>query len=191
MLAHSGRQSWKGISTAARCREDGTHQIRHKTSTPGSLDGLLGGLCLLLSVDDGDIGDVDLQEVVLAGLPSQLCHGFNEGHALDVANRSTQLDYANIRLFTRIIDRYPRHPLDPRLDGIRDVRDDLHRLAQIIALALALDDLLVDLARRDVVVARQGNVEVALVVAEIQVDFAAVGEDEDFAMPMSVSTAYL
>jgi hypothetical protein len=63
------------------------------------------------------------------------------------------------------------------------VRDDLHRLAEIVAFALALDDMLVDLARRDVVLARQGDVEVALVVAQVEVDFAAVGEDENFAVP--------
>jgi hypothetical protein len=63
------------------------------------------------------------------------------------------------------------------------VRHDLDRLAQIVALALALDDMLVDLARRDVVRARQSDVQVALVVAEIEVDLAAVGENEDFAVP--------
>jgi hypothetical protein len=41
---------------------------------------------------------------------------------------------------------------------------------------LLLDDLAVDLARGDVVVARQGDVEVALVVAEVEVGLAAVVE---------------
>jgi hypothetical protein len=63
------------------------------------------------------------------------------------------------------------------------VRHDLHSLAEIIALALALDDVLVDLARGDVVVASKGDVKVALVVAEIEVDFAAVGENEYLAVP--------
>jgi hypothetical protein len=63
------------------------------------------------------------------------------------------------------------------------VRHDLHRLAEIVALALALDDVLVDLAGGDVVVACEGDVKVALVVAQVEVDFAAVGEDEDLAMP--------
>lgn len=60
---------------------------------------------------------------------------------------------------------------------------DLHRLAKVIALALALDNVLVNLAGGDVVVAGEGDVEIALVVAEIEVDFAAVGEDEDLTMP--------
>jgi len=44
--------------------------------------------------------------------------------------------------------------------------------------------VLVDLARGDVVVAREGDVEVALVVAEVEVDLAAVGEDKDLAVPV-------
>jgi hypothetical protein len=67
------------------------------------------------------------------------------------------------------------------------VRDDLHGLAQVVALALALDNVLVDLAGCDVVVAGEGDVEVALVVAEIEIDFTAVGENEDFAVPARCS----
>jgi len=126
---------------------------------------------------------VNLQEVVLAGLPPQFRHSLDERHALDIANRTAQLDDADIRLLARVIDWYPRHPLDPVLDGLRDVRHDLDRLPQVVAPALALDNMLVDFTGRNVVVARQGDVEVALVVAEIEVDLAAVGEDEDFAVP--------
>jgi hypothetical protein len=56
-------------------------------------------------------------------------------------------------------------------------------VAQVVSSALFLDDVLVDLAGGDVVFARQGNVEVALVVAEIEVDFTAVVENKDLAMP--------
>jgi hypothetical protein len=64
------------------------------------------------------------------------------------------------------------------------VWNDLYGFTQIVALALTLDDVLVDFASGDVVIAGEGDVEVPLVVAEIEVDFAAVREDEDFAMPM-------
>ena len=47
--------------------------------------------------------------------------------------------------------------------------------------------MLVDLARGDVVVASEGDIEVALVVAEIEVDFAAVGENENLAVPTKYS----
>jgi hypothetical protein len=47
--------------------------------------------------------------------------------------------------------------------------------------------VLVDLAGSDVVVAGEGDVEVTLVVAEIEIDFTAVGEDKDFAVPARCS----
>lgn len=125
---------------------------------------------------------MDLEKVVLAGAAPQMRHGLDEGHTLDVANGSAQLNYAHVRHLVGVVDGDLRDLDDPVLDCIRDVRHDLHRLAQIVALALALDDMLVDLARGDVVLTRQGDVQVALVVAEIEVDFAAVGEDKDLAM---------
>jgi hypothetical protein len=70
------------------------------------------------------------------------------------------------------------------LNRIGDVWNDLYGFTQIVALALTLDDVLVDFASGDVVIAGEGDVKVALVVAEIEVDFAAVGEDEHFAMPI-------
>ena len=133
---------------------------------------------------------MDLQEVVLARPPPQLRHGLDERHALDIAHGPAELDYAHVRLLVRVVDGDPRDPLDPVLDSIRDVRDDLHRLAQIVAPALPLDDMLVDLAGRDVVRARQGDVQVALVVAEIEVGLAAVGQDEDLAVPTDASVLY-
>lgn len=161
-----------------------TYQIGDQTITPNRLDGLLCRLGLLLAMDDRHVRDVDLHKVVLARPSPQLTHGLDEGHALDVADGAAQLNDADIRLFARVVDGDARDLLDPVLDGIGDVGHDLHRLAEIVALALALNDVLVDLARGDVVVAGKGDVEVALVVAEIEVDFTAVGEDEDFAMPV-------
>jgi hypothetical protein len=51
---------------------------------------------------------------------------------------------------------------------------NLYSLAKVVALALALDDVLVYLAGGNVVVAGEGDIEVALVVTEIEVDFTAV-----------------
>jgi hypothetical protein len=161
------------ISTVPLCRN----------YLPHRLDGLLRRLGLLLSVYNRHIRDVDLHEVVLARSSPQLAHSLNEGHALNIAHCASQLNYADIGLLARVIDGYPRDLLDPVLNRIGNVWHDLYGFAQVVALALALDDVLVDLARRDVVVASEGDVEVALVVAEIEVDFAAVGEDKNLAMP--------
>lgn len=62
------------------------------------------------------------------------------------------------------------------------MRNDLHRLPQIVSLALLPDDLRVDLARSEVVLFREGDVEVAFVIAQVEVGFAAVVEDVDFAV---------
>lgn len=129
---------------------------------------------------------MDLHEIVFARAPPQLAHGLDEGHALDVADGAAQLDDAHVRLLARVIHGDARHALDPLLDRIRDVRHHLHRLAKIVAPPLALDHVLVDLARRDVVVAREGDVEVPLVVAQVQVHLAAVREHEHLAVPAAV-----
>lgn len=126
---------------------------------------------------------MNLHEVVPARSPPKLSHSLNKRHALHVTDSATELDDAHVGLLARVVNRYARNLLDPFLDRVCDVRDDLHGLTQIVAPALALDDLLVDLAGRDVVVAGEGDVEVALVIAEIEIDFTAVGEDEDLAVP--------
>src|SRR6185312_4014878 len=58
----------------------------------------------------------------------------------------------------------------------------LHGLAEIIAAPLALDDLLVDAAARQVVIARERRMRETLVVAEIEIRFGAVIGHENFAM---------
>ena len=164
-----------------------SHQVRNETSTPHGFDGLLGRLRLLLSIDHRDVRDMNLQEVVLPGSSSQLGHGLDERHALDIADGATQLNDAHIRLFAGVVDGYPCHSFNPVLDSVGDVGHDLHCLAQVIAFALPLYDMLVDLARRDVIRAREGNIEVSLVIAQIKIDLAAVIQHEHLAVSVASS----
>jgi hypothetical protein len=46
----------------------------------------------------------------------------------------------------------------------------LHRLPEVVPSPLPVEDVLVDLARRQVVLLLEGQVEEALVVAEVEVD---------------------
>lgn len=161
-----------------------THQIRNQARAADGFDSLLSRLRLLLPINDRHVRDMDLQKVVPARTASELCHSLNERHALDITNGTTQLNYANIRLFVGIIDGYPGDPLDPILNRIRDVRDDLNGLTQVCPLPLLLDNVLVYLARSNIVVACKSDVQIALVVAKIEIDLAAVGENEDLAMPV-------
>lgn len=61
------------------------------------------------------------------------------------------------------------------------MRNDLNRLAEVIAPTFLFNNMRVDFTGRDVVIPGQGDVEVSLVIAEIKVGFAAVVEDIDFA----------
>lgn len=64
-------------------------QVGNETSTPDALDSVLGRLRLLLAVDDGDIGDVDIDEVVLASSVTELSEGLDERHALNITDSTT------------------------------------------------------------------------------------------------------
>jgi hypothetical protein len=119
-------------------------------------------------VDDRHVANVNLHEVVLASSPSQLAHSLDERHALDITNSSSQLNDAHIGLLAGVIDGYLCYLLYPILDRIGDVGDNLDGLAEIVAFSLALDDVLVDLASCDVVVASEGDVEVTLVACLVQ-----------------------
>jgi hypothetical protein len=72
--------------------------------------------------------------------------------------------------------------LDEFLDLVGDVRDHLHRLAEVVAAALLLEHALVDLAGGEVVAALHPRGDEALVVAEVEVGLGAVVGDEDLAV---------
>ena len=82
----------------------------------------------------------------------------------------------------RVVDRYVRHPLDPVLYLVGNVRDDLDRLAQVIPPPLPPDDVPVHLPGRDVVIARETNAQESLVIAEVEVGLAPVVEDVGLAV---------
>ena len=67
-------------------------------------------------------------------------------------------------------------------DLVGDVRNHLHGLAQIIAAALARDDLLVDASAGQVVGLGQRSVGEALIVAQVEIGLGAVVGDEDLAV---------
>ena len=65
------------------------------------------------------------------------------GQRLDVADRAADLDDGDVDALGRVADA--------RLDLVGDVRDDLHRRAEVLAAPLLRDDALVDAAGREVV----------------------------------------
>ena len=69
-----------------------------------------------------------------------------------------------------------------RLDGVGDVRDHLHRGAEIVAPPLALDDRLVDSARGDVVALTRRDAGEAFVMSKVEIGLRAVIGDVDLAV---------
>ena len=72
--------------------------------------------------------------------------------------------------------------MDGLLDGIGDVRNDLHGAPQVIPAPLLGDHRGVDLARGEVARLAQVGVREAFVVPEVQVRFRAVVRDIDLAV---------
>lgn len=128
---------------------------------------------------------MDLKEVILSSPPSELTHSLNEGSALNIANSSSQLNDAHIWRFIGIIHWNSSHALNPILDSICQVRNDLHGATKVIAAPLLLNDMLVDLAGCDVILTSESNVQVALVVSEVEINFSTVIENKDFTMPVN------
>ena len=109
----------------SRVRLD-TYHVRDQTSAANSLDSHLSWLCLLFSMNDWDIADVDLHEVVPASSYPQLSERFHERHTLDVTDSTSQLNDANIRLLSSVVDWDFCDPLNPVFDCFHDVRNDLN-----------------------------------------------------------------
>src|SRR5690606_15786553 len=121
----------------------------------------------------GDVGherEVDVADVVAPQVEAHLADRLQERQGLDVAHRAAHLDDRHVGV--------ARAALDEGLDLVGDVRDHLHRPAQVVAAALLLDHRLVDLAGGEVVVAAHPRALEALVVAQVEVGFRPILRDE-------------
>lgn len=125
---------------------------------------------------------MDIHKVVLPHPTAELSHCLDERHALNVARRTSELDNADIRLLIGVVNWNFGNSLNPVLDGVGNVRHDLHGFAQIVTLALPADNLLVYFASGDVILTRQGYVEVAFIISQVQINFTAIVKNEDFTM---------
>ncbi len=127
---------------------------------------------------------MDEEHVLAAELVADLARRLDERLRLDVADRAADLGDDDVGL-RRLIGLQPHAPLDL----VGDVRDDLHRVAEVLAAALARDHLRVDLARRDVRRLAQLDVEEALVVPDVEIGLGAVVRDEDLTVLEGVHRA--
>ena len=60
------------------------------------------------------------------------------------------------------------------LDFICDVRDHLHRLTEVVPVALLIDHALIDTSRGDVVLPRGADIEESLIVTQVQIRFVTI-----------------
>ena len=98
-------------------------------------------------------------EAVLPQFPLELTYTLQEGKGLDVPDGTTDLGDDEVILLLQTKE------LDIALDLIGDVGDDLYGLAEVVALALLADNVLVDTPRSDVIRSRRSYIEEALIVA--------------------------
>ncbi len=126
------------------------------------------------AADDRHQGQMHVQHVVAPELDAHLANGLEKRQRFDVAHRAADLDHADIRVAGAHANAV--------LDLIGDVRNHLHRRAQVIAAPLLGDDSLVDAPGGEIAVAARGRAHEALVVAEIEIRLGAVGGDEHLAV---------
>ena len=158
------------------------HQnVRLDADAQQLLHRVLGGLALQLPAagDGHDQRHMDVQHVLLALLRRHLPDGLQKGLALDVAHRAAYLGDDHIRL--PVI-----HGVDAVFDLIGDVRDDLHRTAQIAPLTLPVQYAPVDFPGGDGGVGVQCLVHEPLIVAQIQIRLRPVIGDEH--LPVLIGT---
>ena len=126
--------------------EAGGHQV---------LDAVLRRLGLLLAhhADHRHERDVEEEDVLAADAELELAQRLDVRHRLDVAHRAAELDHADVGRLAVAVGGDVRDPFDPVHDLVGHVGDHLHGLAEEVALPLLLQDRVVDLPRRDVVVA--------------------------------------
>ena len=127
-------------------------------------------------LDERHERDVEVEDVLLPDLAPELADRLEERQRLDVADGAADLgddDVGGLR---------DGAAPDARLDLVRDVRDHLHRRAEVVALALLAEHRLPDRAGAVARVAGEVLVDEALVVAEVEIGLGAVLGDEHLAV---------
>jgi hypothetical protein len=117
--------------------------------------GVLGGFRFkfLGCIQIGHQGQVNDQAVVAPQFPAQLPHRLHVGQRFDVAHRTAQFRDDQVVLAGLSEQQHPA------LDLVGNVRDHLHRFAEVVARPFLVDYRLVDSAGGDVVGTGGGGVQ--------------------------------
>ena len=125
-------------------------------------------------------GNVDMEESSFPLVRRQLAHSVHVRSRFHVSNSTTEFHNAHMRSFTCLVHRSLSDFQDPLSYCISDVRYDLNRFSEVISCSFFLDNFVVDLTGRDIVIFRQTNVEESFVIPKIEIDFSSVVENKDF-----------
>ncbi len=121
------------------------------------------------------------EHVLATEFVANLARRFDERLAFDVTDSAT--DFGDDDVWRRFaLGARLGLQTHAALDFVRDVRNDLNRVAEVFPASFARDDLRVDLARRDVRGLSEIDVEKPLVVADVEVGLGAIIRHEDFAV---------
>ena len=120
------------------------------------------------------------EHVVATHIVTDLAGRLEERLRLDVTDGATDLGDHHIRHMA--LEIRTLHRQDAALDLVGDVRNDLHRIAQILTATFLGDHRRIDLTGGHVRVHRQIAIEEALVVTDVQVGLRAVLGDEHLAV---------
>ena len=137
--------------------------VRLDADLPKGLDAVLRRFRLHLArcLDEGNPGQMDEDGVLPTGLVAELTDGLEKRQALDVAHGPADLHDRHVEPLRRFTDVL--------LDLVRNVRNDLNGLAQIVPPPLLGDDREIDLPGREVVLFAHPCAGEAFVMAEIEV----------------------
>ena len=140
------------------------------------VDRVLRGLGFQL-LRHGNIGhqrNVYADDVFGASFQAQLARRFQKGQGLNVAHRAADFYNGYVKIFFKRAEAF--------FDFVGNVRNDLHRRAQIFAAAFLVNDGLVNAAGGVGVGFGHFHVQKAFVMAQIQIRFGPVYGDEHFAV---------
>ena len=116
---------------------------------------MLGRLRLLFVTSDGKQAHMYEDDILSSDLELELSESLEEHHGFDITHCSSDFHQTDIGLEACSVDWLPGHLFEPGLNHVRDMRDDLHGLPEVISTTLLVDDLAVHLPRGDVVAVRE------------------------------------
>ena len=134
------------------------------------------GMVTIAGRDAGQQGQMDVEHVLLAHVIAKLADRLEVGERFDVSDRPADFDDDDLGLLLA------RNPVDPLLDLVRHVGNDLDGRSEVVAAPFLRDDGVVDLPSGQVRRPSDIAVDEALVMAEVEVGFGSVFGHEDLAV---------